>query len=57
LFTLFFKFLDLVGVVHNVKAFLLKRVEKGSCVKKKYLKICQEVKRFENLTCLEALFL
>jgi hypothetical protein len=57
LFTLFFKFLDLVGVVHNVKAFLLKHVEKGACVTKEYLKICQERKYFENLTCLEAQFL
>jgi hypothetical protein len=57
LFTLFFKFPDLVGVVHNVKAFLLKHVEKGACVTKEYLKICHEGKGFENVTCLEALFL
>ena len=53
----FFKFPDLVGVGHNVKALLLKHVEKGACVTKQYLKICQEGKCFENLICLEALFL
>jgi len=42
LFILIFKFPDLVGVVHNVQAFLLKHVEKGACVTKEYLKICQE---------------
>jgi hypothetical protein len=57
LFTLFFKLPDLVGVVHNVKAFLLKHVEKGACVTKEYLNICQEGKCLENLTCLAALFL
>jgi hypothetical protein len=34
-----------------------KHVEKGACVTKEYLKICQEGKRFENLSSLEALFL
>jgi hypothetical protein len=53
----FFKFPDLFGVVNNVKALLLKHIAKGACVTKEYLKICQEGKRFENLTCLEALFL
>jgi hypothetical protein len=57
LFTLIFKFPDLVGVVHNVKASLLKHVEKGACVTKEYLKICQKEKCFEKLTSLEVLFL
>jgi hypothetical protein len=51
-----FRFPNLVGAVH-VKAFIFKNVEKGACVTKGYLKICQEGKCFENLTCLEALFL